>query len=133
MIRGKKYVNKDVAYVSLKKHPCPHCGNRLKTVKVSRVVNYHSPEAKDFDFEFGSAGHLMTVTGDVKFSWEEFECPDCGQHFTVEQLKELEGVDQSDGGESGQPKSNNKVGLILFFVIGALILLAIGWCKNTFG
>ena len=117
MIRGKKYSNKDVVYVSLTKHFCPYCGAKLRTVKVSKVVNFHSPEAKNYDFSIGSGQHAMIVDDDVKFIWKEFECPKCSKHFTVEELKKIEGVAVDNGGaeDSLTNKRNSTKDLILFF------------------
>lgn len=86
MITGKKWFNNDIIYTKFKKHNCFFCGELLDLVKVSKVVNSESPEAKDFDFSF-SAGFMV---GDVKFVWDEFECPKCKHHYTIRELKEFE-------------------------------------------
>lgn len=89
MIWGTKYSNPDLIYITFKKHPCPNCKTKLKTVKVSKVINYHSPEAKDYSFAIGNG---IVVKGNVKFIWKEFECPNCKSHYTVNELKKIEGV-----------------------------------------
>ena len=88
MISGKKLVYNDIFYM-LKPHFCPDCHCRLKKVKVSRVVNSNSPEAKNFDFGLGTGNYLV---GDVEFVWKEFECPSCKKHLTVNEMKKMEAV-----------------------------------------
>lgn len=86
MLMGRKYFNNDIIYTKFKKHDCPNCGTQLGLVKVSRVVNSKSPEAKDFDFSNGEG----FMCGDVKFIWKEFECLGCKSHYSVEELKAIE-------------------------------------------
>ncbi len=81
MLNGIKYFNNDVFYM-MKKHYCPDCKTLLKKVKVSRIVNSKSPEAKNFDFS--------DVDGNVKFVWKEFECSECKRHITVSEMREIE-------------------------------------------
>lgn len=126
MKRGEKYINKDVVYVSLTKHYCPNCSENLKTVKVSKVINYHSPEAENFDFTFGSGNHIMVVNDDVKFTWKEFECPKCKKHFTVEELKTIEGLEpdilSDDKKQVGKRNSiKNLIILFMIYIVGAII------------
>ena len=85
MIKGIKYFSNDVFYM-MKKHYCPVCNILLKKVKVSRVVNSKSPEAKKFDFSAVDGW----MYGNVKFIWKEFECPECKRHITVREMKEIE-------------------------------------------
>ena len=86
MIMGKKRINNDVVYTRFKKHYCPHCGVRLKCVNVSRIVNSHSKEAKNFDFTFVDS----FLVGDIEFTWKEFQCPKCLQQFSVQSVKKME-------------------------------------------
>ena len=46
MIHGIRYVRQDVSYIS-KNHYCPICNTLLNAVKVSKVINSNSEEAKD--------------------------------------------------------------------------------------
>ncbi|MBE6779614.1 MAG: hypothetical protein E7545_01410 [Ruminococcaceae bacterium] len=127
MLRGRQYFNNDIKYVSLTKHKCPHCANALKTVKVSRVVNSNSHEAKDFDFGLWD----ITVKGDVKFTWKEFECPECRAHFTVDELKKIEGVyEEPPEIDEKTEKRQNIINHIIFVVVGILILLVIAYIKR---
>ncbi len=127
MGRGIKYFNNDIKYISLTKHKCPHCANILKTVKVSKVVNSNSTEAKDFDFDFSD----IMIEGDVKFIWKEFECPECRAHFTVDQLKKIEDVyvEPPEVDEKAE-KKRNIINHIVFVVVGILILLVISYIKQ---
>lgn len=85
MNHGVKYVCNDFFYL-IKKHFCPDCKTLLKKVKVSRIVNSSSPEAKDFDFTSGDSW----LFGDIKFIWKEFECPKCGRRITVKEMQKIE-------------------------------------------
>lgn len=73
-------------YVNFKKHFCPHCSTLLQKVKVSKIVNWKSEEAKDFDF------HTFDtyMIGNVKFIWTEFYCPKCNQNITIDEMKRIE-------------------------------------------
>lgn len=71
-------------YIYLKKHYCVICGERLKLVLVSKIVNSESMEAKNYDFQL--VDNFMI--GDVKFTWNEFECPKCGYRISIRKLKE---------------------------------------------
>lgn len=46
MIHGVRYIRQDVSYIS-KKHICPICGTSLSVIKVSKVINSNSEEAKE--------------------------------------------------------------------------------------
>lgn len=70
----------------MRKHDCPICGRLLKKIKVSKVVNSNSEEAKDFDFSIGDT----CLTGNVKFTWTEFHCDYCNKNWKIEILKSLE-------------------------------------------
>jgi predicted nucleic acid-binding Zn ribbon protein len=130
MGRGIKYFNNDLKYVSWTKHKCLHCANVLKTVKVSRVVDYDSPEAKDFDFDFGIGEHNIIVKK-AKFVWKEFECPECRAHFTVDELKKIEGVyEEPSEIDEKTEKRQRIINNILFFVIGVLIMFVIWYIKK---
>ena len=119
MIHGIKYFNEDLFYVR-KAHFCPDCKAKMKTVKVSRVVNSRSPEAKDFDFSGADGTYAV---GNIKFVWKEFECPSCGLHLTVQQMKEAEGVAPLEN------KKNFRMGdillaLVSFFLVIIFVVIA---------
>ncbi len=102
---GVKYQHRDFVYVSLKKHYCPHCNTKVKTVTVEKVVEKNSPEAEDFDFRFGMAGRHFVVDK-AKFKWKEFECPTCNTHFTIKEMQQIEGIYKEP--EEKTPKSKQK-------------------------
>lgn len=87
MVHGKKYINNDVVFTHFKKHYCPDCKTKVVRVKVSKIVNSESSDAKKYDFSNGIDGSLI---GNIKFVWTEFECPMCKRHFTVDEIKRIE-------------------------------------------
>lgn len=72
--------------MNFKKHYCIDCAEQVRKIKVSRIVNSNSPEAKDFDFH--TVDNYMI--GDVKFIWVEFQCPKCKRQFTIDEMKQIE-------------------------------------------
>lgn len=73
-------------FVYCKKHFCPQCGTELGRIRVSKVVNSKSPEAKDFDFH-----HVdCYLSGNVKFTWTEFKCPQCEFQIKINDLIKYE-------------------------------------------
>lgn len=82
---GKMLICNDIVGTFFKKHKCVDCKVKLKRKIVSKIINTKSEEAKNYSF------HITrhTITGDVKISWYEFECPICKKGFTVEQLEEI--------------------------------------------
>lgn len=69
---------------SLKKHYCPCCGEKLKKIRPSEVVNSKSEEAKNYDFSNGDA----FMVGNVKFIRTVFRCNKCGKTYTIKEVKE---------------------------------------------
>ena len=108
MPHGYQRIYKNISYLR-KAHFCPDCGTKLEKVAVSKVVNSRSPEAKDFDFSIDGV-HMM---GDVQFTWDEFECPNCKKHLTVDEVKKIEGIDPS---KTGTPEK------VLIFIVAVLVL-----------
>ncbi len=133
MIHGVKYFERDAHYLK-KEHLCPNCQNKLKTVKCSQVVNSNSPEAKDFDFSMGVGRNKRWLVGNVKFVWKEFECPECKAHFTVKELKKIEGVDAGESAcDQSSPKSRNKgKDFVIFIVLSAVFVALYYLIKNAF-
>lgn len=133
MIHGVKYFERDTLYLK-KEHLCPNCQNKLETVKCSQVVNSNSPEAKDFDFSMGVGRNKKWLIGDVKFVWKEFECPECKAHFTVNELKKIEGIDIGEGAdEAPEPSRRNKIKHFIIFVALGVVVSAIYYLiKNAF-
>ncbi len=74
-------------FVYLKKHNCPVCSRELQKVKVSRIVNSQSEEAKDYDFSSAGNGYMI---GNVKFIWTEFACAHCNRNYSVNEIYDYE-------------------------------------------
>ena len=96
------YRNDDLFYMT-KKHYCPACGAVLKKVKVSQIVDGSSQEDGQknstlfSDTRIGSRGvqfRKYKYIGETKYVWKEFDCEQCGRHFTVTQLKTIESAPQ---------------------------------------
>ena len=75
----------------------------------------------DLPVDFRMAGHTYAV-GDIQFTWDEFECPNCQKHLTVNEMKEIEGIPL--------PKKPSKWHKILFYVFGILFLIAVALLKK---
>ena len=118
MPHGYKREYNDVLYFK-KDHFCPDCKTKLEKVPVSKVVNSRSPEAKDFDFSMGGDTYAV---GNIQFTWDEFECPNCKKHLTVNEMKEIEGIPLS--------KKPSKWHKILFYIFGILFLIAVALLKK---
>ncbi len=73
-------------YVNFKKHYCPDCHELLRKVKVSKIINSKSMEAREFDF---SAVDTYMI-GNVKFIWTEFHCNVCNTNITIKEMKKIE-------------------------------------------
>ena len=73
-------------FVLLKKHNCPRCSAQLERIIISKTVNSDSIEAQHFDFNVAD----ISQRGDVLFTWDEFRCPKCGKHFSVDKLFKIE-------------------------------------------
>ena len=116
MIHGVKYFNNDVRYLK-KEHFCPDCKSKLETVKVTKVVNHKSPEAKDFDFGLGTGTGRIGLLGNIKFVWKEFECPSCKRHLSVKEMKELEGVCEERVGSGIGGKITFAVCVIILIIV----------------
>ena len=75
-------------YVCFKKHYCPDCHAKLKTIKVSEIKNSMSSDDEEFDFQ-----NVDTyMVGNVKFIWTEFLCPKCGRQMSIDEMKRIKGV-----------------------------------------
>ena len=85
-IQGIKREASRPLWARLKKHDCPQCGGRLALVKNSKVVNSESEEGKNFDFSSGD----VYLVGNVKFVWDEFQCPTCGKAFSLDKIRSFE-------------------------------------------
>lgn len=70
--------------MKLGKHFCPACGEKLQRVKISKIVNSKSEEAKDYDFSSFDGDTYMI--GNVKFIWTEFSCSKCRKNFSINDI-----------------------------------------------
>lgn len=75
-------------FVNFKKHFCPSCGEKLQKIKISKIVNSQSEEAKNYDFS--SSGGDGYMIGNVKFIWTEFYCAKCDKSFSVNSIYQTE-------------------------------------------
>ena len=82
---GKMLICDDIVGTFFKKYKCADCNVKLNRKKVSKIINTKSEEAKNYSF------HMThnTMTGNVKISWYEFECPTCKKNFSLERLEEI--------------------------------------------
>lgn len=147
MIHGIRYVRQDVIYIS-KKHYCPICNTLLNVVKVSKVINSNSEEAKDLPpilpktvIGRGVKFRNYTAVGNIKWIWKQFECPNCKHRFTVDQMKQIESSPKeqwielvssfneplmnSNEENFENQKSKNKLKLALLITIPTVILLSL--------
>lgn len=117
MIQGKKHINEDVGYTFFKKHYCPYCKQKLKTSTIKKIINYNSPDAKDYDFWIGPTGNRHLVTGNMEFHIKGFKCPNCNKCFFVDEIKKAEGVcTDSTKEDIADKKWNHKVALVFLVV-----------------
>lgn len=73
-------------YVHWKKHFCPKCWKKLELRYVSKIVNYNSPEAKDYDFSIGDTFFV----GDVESRTRYFHCANCQLDISFREMKKYE-------------------------------------------
>lgn len=146
MIHGIRYVRQDVSYIS-KKHYCPICNTLLDVVKVSKVINSNSEEAKELPSILpktvigrGVKFRNYNAVGNIKWIWKQFECPNCKHNFTVDQMKQIESSPKGkwiellssfdepsilpDEKEIENKKSKNKLKFVLLITIPIVIILA---------
>lgn len=70
------------------KHYCPVCGEELKKINASKIINSKSEEGKNFDFSFSGGDGYMN--GNVKFIWTEFFCSKCSKNYSINEIYQLE-------------------------------------------
>ena len=142
MIHGIRYVRQDVSYIS-KKHYCPLCNTLLNVVKVSKVINSNSEEAKELPSILpktvigrGVKFRNYNTVGNIKWIWKQFECPNCKHCFTVDQLKQIESSSKENWLElvpsidepspySSNESLENKSKFALLIAIPTVIFLAL--------
>ncbi len=84
-------ISREFDFFELKKHYCPKCEERLKKVKISKIINKKSPEAKNYDFSMcGDTGvRKAYYFGNVKFIKTAFFCEKCNRQYKISELKKL--------------------------------------------
>ena len=68
-------------------HYCPVCESNLVVIKVNRIIESNSEDAKEFDLSIGSEGHLF---GKVRVVWDEFKCRRCNVRYKLNEIKKYE-------------------------------------------
>lgn len=124
MVHGVKYISNDMSYLK-KPHFCPECNTKLKTVKVSKIINSKSPEAKLLNSSSGAFSKTRFI-GNIKYVWKELECPNCQRHLTVGEMKRLEGYTENESG------GNSIIGKIAFVICGILFVIFMALIKKYF-
>ena len=147
MIHGIRYVRQDISYIS-KKHYCPICNTLLDVVKVSKVINSNLEEAKELPpilpktvIGRGVKFRNYNAVGNIKWIWKQFECSNCKQRFTVDQMKQIESspkenwvelvsfIDEpspcSNNERLDSKKGKNKLKLALLITIPTVLFLSL--------
>ncbi len=75
-------------FMKWRKYFCPICGEELKKVRISKIVNSQSKEANDYDFS--SAGGEEYIIGNVKFIWTELLCENCNKSYSINDVYQAE-------------------------------------------
>ncbi|GHV78035.1 hypothetical protein AGMMS49942_28560 [Spirochaetia bacterium] len=66
----------------IKKHFCPYCQSKLETRMDTKIVNTHSPEAKEFDRFID-----IDFIGDVEVSYYVFHCEACDKEYKLDDIE----------------------------------------------
>ena len=86
-MKGIKYTYEgNPFWTHFKKHFCPNCGTQVKFGRERKIVNWRSPEAKNYDFSCGGT----FLIGDVEFRIRCFYCPNCEINISFKEMKEYE-------------------------------------------
>jgi len=60
----------------------------MKVIKVYRIIDRRSLEARDYDFSVGAGDG--EIFGDVKLIWNEFKCLECQYQISIGKLRALQ-------------------------------------------
>ena len=85
MLSYSYYLNCGPFYL-MRKHYCSKCNSLLEKKKASKIVNSHSPEAKNYNF-LAEKNHPV---GDIKYTTVNFFCMNCNAQYTIEEQIEIE-------------------------------------------
>ena len=83
---GVQRIYQHPLYVKFKKHYCPDCDARLRTVDVEKVLRPGSAEAEKLGLRWSS----RIIVKNVKYIWTEFECPQCKRRFMIDEMRKIE-------------------------------------------
>ena len=75
-------------YVYFKKHYCPDCKTLLKIDYDRKIVNIHTPKAKNYNFAIGVGDSYYK--GNVEFRTGFFQCPKCNFKVNFDEMKKIE-------------------------------------------
>ncbi|MHB8961882.1 MAG: hypothetical protein ACYC5K_01880 [Saccharofermentanales bacterium] len=85
MIHGIKW-NFEGTLFCKRDHFCNKCGSKLEVVRIKKVVNSESDDAKDYDFSLTDTFLL----GNVKFVSKAFKCIKCDYTVSIKEQKAIE-------------------------------------------
>jgi uncharacterized protein (DUF2225 family) len=83
---NKKRVYESPFFIHLKKHKCLKCATNLEVLKVRKVIDPKSDEAKNYDLTFYDGGFV----GDVEYIYDIFKCAKCGFTISISDMKKHE-------------------------------------------
>ena len=118
VITGAKRMHGDIIFTRIKKHFCPTCNKKLELKACSKVVNSKAEDAKNYDFSFGES----FLVGNVKFTWDELQCPKCKKQFTIDEVRQHENV-STQMREKLLGRYRNKKEKNLYAIIAVAVLL----------
>ena len=120
------------SYVSIKKHKCPKCGCLLKTVESSKVVDPSSQKVDSSKLKVGYSNYLV---GPVKIISKEFECHNCGNHLTVDELKASKGILSNKSLTKEERKKSkrhkNVINILLAVLVGIIVFIIYSLIKAS--
>ena len=86
VITRTQHIRHSVWYTLFKKHYCPSCSAKLHLIKKTKLIASNAPGANNY------SGILSEVSPEenIRFIWNEFQCPNCKADFTIENMKKIE-------------------------------------------
>ncbi len=85
-IHGVVRIGNRPVFMKWGKHYCPACNAPLKKMQISRIVNSHSEEAKNFKYK----DYFDNMVGNIKFIWTEYTCETCQKGYSVDEIHQVE-------------------------------------------
>lgn len=68
-------------FVKFKKHYCNQCGNHLKIIWITQMIDRDSPEAEGKNLAFGPK---IFFKKPIKYTFAIFECVSCKQRLSID-------------------------------------------------